>query len=156
MIRHAKRPHGPWCIVRIRAPFGIQIIHKSRSKMLASKWRTRHREHFHNITLFMLSEAEVYAKNAEALATDAYWKIIDNISAATEYEEAVIIDVEAWTPTYGVPAISPDAVQLALTSTRYKRNPDNRLPAYVDEIINRMQENTDALRVVKRRLEIGE
>jgi len=144
--------HGPWCIVRVRAPFGIQIIFQSRSKIIATRWRARHREHFHGTTLFLLSRIEVDQKNSDALAHDAYWKIIDNISNATKYEEAVIIDVEAWTPSYGTPQINPETVALSLSPARYRKDEADTLETYMNEVILRMQENVDSLRVMRKRM----
>lgn len=154
MIRHARRMHGPWCIVRVRAPFGIQIIYQSRSKAIATRWRARHRKSFHGITLFLLARQEVDQKNSDALAHETYWKIIDNISSATKYEEAVIIDVEAWTPSYGTPQINPETVALSLSPARYMKDQSDSLDTYIDSIILRMQENVDSLRVVRRRVEM--
>ena len=154
MIRHARKMHGPWCIVRVRAPFGIQIIHQSRSKIAAVRWRARNRERFHGITLFLLARQEVDEKNSSALAHGQYWKIIDNISSATRYEESVIVDVEAWTPAYGTPQINPDTVEISLSPARYMKDQADTLNTYIELTISRMQENVDSLRVIQRRLAI--
>jgi hypothetical protein len=74
-----RRQRGPWCVVRNRAPYGLQIIFQARSKGMAVSWRAKHRGEFED-TLFLLTSRDVGQVNAAAMSQDAFWDMIDDFA----------------------------------------------------------------------------